>query len=180
MKMHSALEKPHILYDQLNRVFAYMGVDAPFFNWGYESRLQIEGLNDSLSPHERLVAELIGPESLHGKRILDVGCGRGGALHYMSCHTQPLSLTGIDINHTNIQTARRLLADTDARLHLGDACHLPFPDKSYDVIFNLESSGGYPNMIAFLRHVSRILDTGGIFLHGDIWPCDLVDDMKET
>jgi surfactin synthase thioesterase subunit/SAM-dependent methyltransferase len=187
--MNASIERNRSAYLTLADAFSRVGIDrqAAFLNWGYAP---VEGLPDEVpgpepaagsnAPFERLVSELIGPSLLDGLRFADIGCGRGGALAFISRRHRPLSLTGIDLSADNIAAARELLDGRRVRLQVGNACDLPFSDNSQDVIFNLESSGAYPDMAAFLGHVHRALAPDGMFLHGDLWPRHMVTPFRQT
>lgn len=49
----------------------------------------------------------------------------------------------------------------------GDAEDLPFPDKSFDVVVNVEASHSYPHLPVFLGEVARALRPEGRFLYTD-------------
>lgn len=189
MPTEPVAERTRSAYSALDEAFVQAGLDghAHFLNWGYEP---IAGLADSavtglVQPGaneacERLVAELVGPVSLDGLRVADIGCGRGGALDVVLRRFRPLSAIGLDLSADNIAGARRLLCGRRVRLQVADACALPLGEASQDVVLNLESSGAYPDMGAFLHHVRRVLAPGGLFLHGDLWPSELVGPFIET
>lgn len=189
MPTEPVAERTRSAYSALDEAFVQAGLDghAHFLNWGYEP---VSGLADGAVPGlaqpganeacERLVAELLGPVALDGLRVADIGCGRGGALDIVTRRYHPLAAIGLDLSADNIAGARRLLAGRRVRLQLADACALPLADGSQEVVLNLESSGAYPDMGAFLRHVRRVLAPGGLFLHGDLWPSELVGPFLET
>ena len=43
----------------------------------------------------------------------------------------------------------------------GDAEKLPFPDRSFDAVINIESSASYPHFSRFLAEVARVLRPAG-------------------
>lgn len=188
MPTEPAVDRTRRAYSALDDAFVQAGLDghAHFLNWGYEPA---PGRADAAAPGlvrpgsneacERLVAELVGPLALDGLRVADIGCGRGGALDVILRQFHPLSATGLDLSADNIAGARRLLSGRRVRLQVADACAVPLADGSQDVVLNLESSGAYPDMGAFLRHVRRVLAPGGLFLHGDLWPAELVGPFIE-
>lgn len=154
---------------------------ALYLNWGYRP---VDGQPDwaarELPPGElgrmqaRLVLEVLGDTPLDGRRVLDVGCGRGGALALMGRLHAPAALAGADISAANIAYCRKRHTHPRLRFQIADACRLPYPDGSMDVVFNLESSGAYPDIGAFFHHVHRILRVGGRFCLADVFDADSV------
>ncbi|MGF2531796.1 class I SAM-dependent methyltransferase, partial [Ralstonia pseudosolanacearum] len=86
----------------------------------------------------------------------------------------PAALAGADISAANIAYCRKRHAHPRLRFQIADACRLPYPDGSMDVVFNLESSGAYPDIGAFFHHVHRILRVGGRFCLADVFDADSV------
>lgn len=158
-----------------------------FLNWGY---WPLEGHTDAAdgpsptaspsAPFERLLEELIAGSTLDQKRVLDIGCGRGGCLDYLLRTRRPLMTFGVDISPENVAACRVLLAGQRVRLTVGDACHLPFAPNSIDVALNLESSGAYPSMIDFLTSASHVLCDNGLFIFGDLMPAELVEPLDRA
>ena len=62
----------------------------------------------------------------------------------------------------------------------GNAESLPFTDKSFDVVINVESSHCYSSMDAFLGQVKRVLCEGGYFLMADFRRKEALDDLRES
>ena len=50
----------------------------------------------------------------------------------------------------------------------GDAENLPFPDRSFDAVINIESSAHYPRFDRFLAEAARVLRPEGHFLYADL------------
>lgn len=70
---------------------------------------------------------------LGGRKVLDVGCGSGIWLaEYARWGAEPESLCGIDLNAGRLSEAKRLLPGADLRA--GDACQLPWPAGSFDLV----------------------------------------------
>ncbi|HKP95030.1 MAG TPA: methyltransferase domain-containing protein [Fibrobacteria bacterium] len=145
----------------------------PFMNWGYapvdkdekSPRLELE--DESARYGLQMYHHLVSRIDIAGKKILEVGCGRGGGSRYIASHFQPESVTGLDLSSENINACKRK-ADHGRLSYLeGDAEALPFPDESFDVIINVESSHDYPNFPRFLDGVRRVLRKGGYFLFTD-------------
>lgn len=82
---------------------------------------------------EKRFAAALSLGSLHGKRLLDVGCGFGDLLAWLNARGIEPDYTGIDICKPMIERCRRRFASTGARFMVGDA--LTFvPADPYDYI----------------------------------------------
>ncbi|HEY5980797.1 MAG TPA: class I SAM-dependent methyltransferase, partial [Microlunatus sp.] len=79
-------------------------------------------------------------------------------------------VTGVDLAVRSIELSRRHRRVDGLRFVRGDALSLPFPDDSFDVVVNVESSHCYPSMAAFLAEVARVLRPGGLFAYADFRP----------
>jgi ubiquinone/menaquinone biosynthesis C-methylase UbiE len=113
----------------------------------------------------KLVLETIGDADIADKRVLDVGCGRGGTIHTIQKWFKPRTVTGIDITSGAIEFSRVRHAAPNARFMLGDAEKLPFDAASFDVVTNLESSHHYANIDDFYAGVWKVLSPGGHFCY---------------
>jgi phthiocerol/phenolphthiocerol synthesis type-I polyketide synthase E len=146
---------------------------AVFLNYGY-----CDGDNDqgavTVPEHTvdrtsvRLVTELVGDRPLDGCHVLDVGCGRGGTIATLLRYYRPRAVMGVDLSSAAISFCRRSQHDRRAGFEVGDAQRLAFPDASFDVVINVESSHCYPDVGAFYSEVRRLLVPGGIFLYADL------------
>ena len=110
-----------------------------------------------------------------GRRILEVGCGRGVALPRIASLCQPARLVGVDIDEELLGHAhqRVALAGIGAELYSADVRELPFADGDFDAslegtgpreIVGLGASSPY-SPDAALREISRVLCDGGQFIH---------------
>ena len=151
-----------------------MGAASFFLNYGYVSTA--EG-GESLFevPAQvfnrnsvRLVFELVGSTPLANRRVLDVGCGRGGAAALLA-ETFGASVTGVDLSPEAISFCRNTHGH-GTQFEVGDAEHLPFSDAAFEVVTNMESSHTYPNLRAFFGEVRRVLAPDGFFLYTDLLP----------
>ena len=115
----------------------------------------------------RLLGDVeIGPEST----VLDVGCGIGGPSGWIYERYHPARLFGIEYCATSARTAEERWAGKPQRpiFLQGDAHCLPVPDRSVDVIFNLESALHYADKRKFISECLRTLKPGGVLCLGDI------------
>jgi phthiocerol/phenolphthiocerol synthesis type-I polyketide synthase E len=115
----------------------------------------------------KLVLEVIGDCAIEGKRVLDVGCGRGGTVHVLLTFFKPAKVTGLDLSTNAIAFCREAHRDPRASFREGDAEKLPFADGAFDAVTNLESSHSYPHIHHFYSQVHRVLAPGGHFLYTD-------------
>nr|UXE45871.1 2-methoxy-6-polyprenyl-1,4-benzoquinol methylase, mitochondrial [uncultured bacterium] len=164
-------------YDGITRRLEQSGVgDASFFlNYGYMSlgngdEARFEVADGVFNPSSvRLAYELIGPTDLHGRHVLDVGCGRGGTVALIA-ELFDADATGVDLSPEAIAFCRRAHTHPRVRFEVGDAEHLPVDAESFDAVTNIESSHTYPNLRSFFAEVRRVLKGGGAFLYTDLLP----------
>lgn len=144
-----------------------------FLNYGYKSDGQPEYAAVKLPEQYinknsvKLVLEVIGDCLVEGKRVLDVGCGRGGTVHVFQTFFKPATIKGLDLSTTAIEFCRRAHKRPGTTFYEGDAENLPFEDGSLDIVTNLESSHSYPNINKFYSEIYRVLSPGGYFLYTD-------------
>lgn len=119
----------------------------------------------------RLLLTLVGDVVLDGRRVLDVGCGRGGNLQQLHRRWAPGLLVGVDQSAPGLRVAD----DGRVRVAVGDAERLPLRDRSVDVVLNVESLSLYPDAEAFLAEVARVLVPGGDLLLADLAPPDIAE-----
>ncbi|MEO8601012.1 MAG: class I SAM-dependent methyltransferase [bacterium] len=97
---------------------------------------------------------------IHGKRILDIGCGAGEAAVYFA--QRGAHVTAIDLSGAFLQVARRVAERHDAQLALvvGAGEFLPFCDNAFDIVYG---HGVLHHLALFdaMREVQRILRPGG-------------------
>ncbi|MFO0723309.1 MAG: methyltransferase domain-containing protein [Myxococcota bacterium] len=116
----------------------------------------------------QLYAMVLGAEDLSGLDLLEVGCGRGGGSAFAARHRSPRSVVGLDLIPEAIALARQFHQGLEnLRFAVGDAEQLPFEAQSFDRVFNVESSHGYPNVARFYAEVARVLRPNGRFLYAD-------------
>jgi SAM-dependent methyltransferase len=163
-------------YDAVNRNLnsTPFGSEAAFLNFGYFPDGRTDRAAIALPEHRlnkncvRLVLELVADTDVTGRAVLDVGCGRGGTLSVLNEYFQPSRTIGLDLCHAAVAFCGRQYAR--GRFINGDAEHLPFPDRTFEIVTNVESSHTYPTIANFYREVQRVLKPGGVFLYTDLQP----------
>lgn len=133
-----------------------------------------EGLREAQEAKlERLCREL-GLEA--GDRLLDVGCGWGGLVHY-AAERHGVEAVGVTLSEPQARAARRRLGDAG----LGDRCRVRVrdyreltADPPFDAVVSvgMVEHVGHRNMDRYFRHVHRCLAPGGRFLNQGIVTLD--------
>ncbi len=148
--------------------------EAAFLNFGYVPDGRTDRAAVALPEHRlnkscvRLVLELVADTDVAGRAVLDVGCGRGGTLSVLNEYFRPSRTVGLDLCHGAVAFCGRRY--DRSRFINGDAERLPFPDATFDIVTNVESSHTYPTIASFYREVHRVLRPRGVFLYTDMQP----------
>ena len=162
-------------YDWFSSALGQLGVDGiHLLNYGYA---YADGLAlpldlDAKDRQEylfswNLVYETARPARVAGKKVLVIGCGRGGDAYFIRRYLNAASVVGIDLSRAGIDACRRDYSMPGLEFGVGDAERLQFPDEAFDAVISIESSHGYGDLGVFYRQVSRVLKPGGIFLYCD-------------
>ena len=103
-----------------------------------------------------------------GRSVLDVGCGGGAALAELAERYPEARLAGCDVSPLAIETASALNEEhvKSGRMvfHLCGVPELPFSDGAFDTVFSVESLYFWPDALAGLKEIRRVLAQGGTFM----------------
>lgn len=100
-------------------------------------------------------------------QVLEVGCGSGMGLVYLS--ESASKVVGGDIDKNNIELASQYCTgNTNISVIELDAHKLPFPDKSFDVILLFESIYYLENPKGFIEEAFRGLTNNGHLVIGSV------------
>src|SRR5918995_4956651 len=95
-----------------------------------------------------------------GQSVLDVGCGTGIVARTAADLVAPVgSVTGLDLNDAMLTVARRVRPDLAWRQ--GDACSLPFDERTFDVVLSQMALMFIPNRTAAMSEMGRVAKHGG-------------------
>lgn len=99
--------------------------------------------------------------------LLEVACGRGGGSDLIS-KLYDTKVHACDYNIKNIEFCRyQLQNDVDYRF--GSATSLPYDDKMFDTVINIEATSCYcENVEDAFAEIYRVLKPGGKFIFSDI------------
>lgn len=95
-------------------------------------------------------------------RILDVGCGAGGALVLAAEVVGEGNLAGADPTKALAATARKRLPE--ARIEVAPAEDLPFDEGSFNLVWTIASHHHWHDSRSGLREIFRVLEPGGRLL----------------
>lgn len=104
-----------------------------------------------------------------GERVLDVGCGTGGASRLLAAEYD-CDVVGIDITAAFVEVARWLSSATGlagrTRFVCGDAANVPLATGSFDLIWCQHALMNMPQVPRVLAEWRRLLEPGGrVLLH---------------
>jgi len=113
----------------------------------------------STSPENRFIMNHLG--DLHGKTVLDLGCGAGENAVYFAL--QGALCTAADWSQEMVNTAKRLAAHHGVSIEAQqvDAHALPFPESSFDCVYAANLLH-HVNPELALREMHRVLKPGGV------------------
>jgi ubiquinone/menaquinone biosynthesis C-methylase UbiE len=131
----------------------------------------------------QIVGELL--DVAEGQKILDVGCGTGGAVGAVQVFARRVGGTGkvvgVDISKTMVDEALRRTHGLSLSMEFrqGNAHRLPFPDNSFDRCYALRLMEVIGDPVSVLCEMHRVLKPGGrIYINGpdvDMWTFDASD-----
>lgn len=118
------------------------------------------------------VARVLHGFELAGRRVLDLGCGLGGASVTMTRDLGATDIVGFDIDEMVLGRARSLVeenrVDDRVRLILGNPGPLQFADESFDIVYMTAVACHMSDLAGFFREIARVLKPGG-WLTGSDW-----------
>lgn len=95
-----------------------------------------------------------------GKRILDLGTGRGRLALLLAERAR--EVVGIDISEEMIRYANEAGAGRpNLRFELGNALKLTYPDKHFEIVSSMGMFPYVQELQPFLREINRVLRVGG-------------------
>ena len=144
---------------------------VPPDDWGTKAAQWAEHQEPSWAPIYASLFERAGLSS--GARVLDVGCGAGGAL--LVARGLGAHVSGVDVAQGMIDVASSRLPG--APIKLGDMSALPFEDQSFDLVTGFNSFQFAADATAALHEARRVCKNGGTvatLLWGPKENCDLI------
>jgi ubiquinone/menaquinone biosynthesis C-methylase UbiE len=125
------------------------------------------GVDTSASdPWSRLVRDHLDERrDLKGKKVLEIGCGRGGFSCFLAKRPDaPLRLCAADISHTAIRKGHEFAQASELRSIdwlQTDIEKIPFPSETFDTVFSCETIEHVPSPKVAICELARVLKPGG-------------------
>lgn len=123
-------------------------------------------MNPSERTHIRYYHYLYALEALKklkGKKILDVGCGRGELTRELFKKAVNCKLIACDIDPHALQEFKNNISDKTIALVKCDAHKLPFKNQSFDAVFMFDILEHIKRPRYALSEIQRVLKPGGLF-----------------
>ena len=102
------------------------------------------------------------------QKILDLGCGIGGASLDLLTRLNARYVTGLTISEGQANRARERAAElrfsSQSRFDVGDACAPPYVPQQFDLVWAMESAEHMPDKVRFLQSCAQMLAPGGTLL----------------
>ena len=161
-----------VWYRYLARV--YQGADWEFMNYGFAgdngnlTSLALDEADEANRYCIQLYHHLASHVVIEGRKVLELGSGRGGGASYLSRYQKPSLLLGIDMSEPAVALSQNLSKAEGSLFVCGDAELLPLANDSIDVALSIETMHCFGSIESFLAEVRRVLRPGGHLLVADI------------
>jgi len=133
-----------------------------------------EGFLSPGGPEE--VAMVLEGSDPSGCRVLDIGCGTGGADILLVREYQAAHVVGIDVEEPVLEESRGRAAreglSGQITYLLVQPGPLPFENETFDMVFSKDAMIHIPDKAALFNDVFRVLKPAGIFVASDWMRCD--------
>lgn len=135
--------------------------------------------------------ELMGSD-FKGRRVLEVGCGRGSLSAYFSDAGWDCTL--LDLSPAAIELARNafMANGLSAKFDVGDCMSLPYENESFDLIFSIGLLEHFEQIDQVIEEQVRVLAPGGLFIgyvvphmpeniqREHLWFCDVLKALMPS
>lgn len=152
---------------------ALHGANHPMFAYWLRGHHEaVAGVNESIRRLELLLGK-----RLTGLRCLDLGCGTGPAAIALAAHGNLVTAIDSRTDGLGLSLARLRAAEVGVSIEFlqGDACNLPLPDASFDVIWSNQVVEHIRNKDALFQEMARVLHQDGAILlqcPNRLWPIE--------
>lgn len=147
------MEEPHKINNEFYESYGerwYTAQDDPVALLRAENKVKFPWIIEQLRQHDLTQA-----------KILDVGCGGG----FLSNELAKLGfeVTGVDLSEESLKVAEAFDETHSVKYEVADAFHLPYPDRSFDVLTAMDFLEHVQNPGEVIKEFSRVLKPKGLF-----------------
>jgi ubiquinone/menaquinone biosynthesis C-methylase UbiE len=135
------------------------------YNSWHEHRASAEAqIEEPHHPWHVTVARLL--PDLQGKKVLEIGCGRGDFAIWLASRHPQAEVTGVDFSEVAIEIAQGRAAErrSRARFQVEDSEAMSFDDCSFDYVISCECMEHVLHPQKMAREIYRVLKPGGEFI----------------
>merc|ERR1712188_61552 len=156
--------------DYTTMINHYYDLATDFYEYGWGTSFHFatqgadEGFEASIARHEHYLALKMKLD--RGMRVLDIGCGVGGPAREIARFAE-VHVTGLNNNAYQVERANKLTAqigmESAVKFVKGNFMEIPFPDNSFDCVYEIEATAHAPSKTDCYAEVMRVVKPGGYF-----------------
>lgn len=110
-----------------------------------------------LEYRKRILEKILANVPLTGQEsAVDIGCGEGGDCDLLSRSVKKVVGIDIELNHSWKKNKKEKIG-----FSVADICNLPFPDESFELVFEKDVLHHVEDHVKASREISRVTKTGG-------------------
>lgn len=132
-------------------------LDACFWRIKSSFNQSIEDFSETIDLKDGRIEEIVSFfQDLNGKKIIDIGCGKGRFIKALKSLFPKAKFYGIDISEKMIK-----FTPSDTCVTLGSILNIPYPDEFFDFVYCVETLEHAIRLEKAIEEMSRILKPGG-------------------
>lgn len=116
------------------------------------------------TPWHRLIRKYISQNDLAGKRVLEIGCGRGGFSCWLARRASPREIVAADFSSMAVQMGEQYARSeglSNITWQVADIQAIGHPEASFDTVISCETIEHVPDPVRAVAELARVLKPGG-------------------